>query len=421
MQTLFGTLLQPLSPTQCRITRPCTVRVGDDGRIAQVASDGTSARDRIGDEQCWILPGFVDAHLHIPQWDCRGIDGIPLFQWQEKVGFPAEQKLSDPKAAETLAEDFVSGMIASGTTTVCAFGTPFAQEVEATFAVLAKRGLRAIYGMTLNDIEMPSALAQHADEALDESRKLAAKWHGAENGRLRYAFSPRASIRCSEKLMRGAAALAEMLKCHVQTHVAESLEELSEVRQRFPDQVDEVDLFREVGLLNARTILAHGVLLNHNERRELTAGGASLVHCPTSNLFRECGLMDCAAHRAIGTRIALGSGIAGGFDPFMPRVAVEGIQTSKAIRVHSLPRRSAQVLTPTEAWWMLTAGGAGAIGLGDTIGRIEAGFQADCLVVRPETWILNLPQDQQISALLYTIKPEQIEHVFIAGKRVGRG
>jgi 5-methylthioadenosine/S-adenosylhomocysteine deaminase len=70
---------------------------------------------------------------------------------------------------------------------------------------------------------------------------------------------------------------------------------------------------------------------------------------------------------------------------------------------------------------MLTAGGAGAIGLGDTIGRIEAGFQADCLVVRPEKWIADLPQEQQISALLYTIKPEQIEHVFIAGKPVGRG
>ena len=62
---------------------------------------------------------------------------------------------------------------------------------------------------------------------------------------------------------------------------------------------------------------------------------------------------------------------------------------------------------------------ANYVGLGDQIGQISAGFQADCLVVRPEKWIKDLPPDQQVSALLYTLTPEQIEHVFIAGKRVG--
>ncbi len=129
--------------------------------------------------------------------------------------------------------------------------------------------------------------------------------------------------------------------------------------------------------------------------------------------------MDYAARRAAGMRIALGSSIAGGFDPFMPRVAVEGLQTAKAIRVHSLPRRGTERLTPEEAWWMLTAGGAAAIGLGDQTGTLASGYQADCLVVRPEKWIADLPPDQQVSALLYTIAPAQIEHVFVAGQRVG--
>jgi guanine deaminase len=419
MPTLFGTLLQPASITECRITPDSLVRFADNGTIATVERGRPDRGDCAGDADCWIIPGFVDAHLHVPHWDRRGIDGLGLFDWQQKIGFPAEARFARKGFATEFAEQFTSGIIANGTTTVVGFGSPFAEEVDATFDVFDRRGLRVIYGMMLNDLDVPQELMQVADKALDESRALAAKWHKAGNGRLLYAFSPRASIRCSERLMRGAAALAQMLTCWVQTHVAESLEEGSQVTQRFPDQVDELDLFAEMGMLFSRTILAHGVFLDHQERRMVADRKTAIVHCPTANLFRQSGLMDYMAHRAAGIRIALGSSIAGGPDPFMPRVAVEGLQTAKAIKVHSLPRRIDAVPTPAEAWWMLTAGGASAIGLGDHVGTIAAGYQGDCLVVRPERWIKDLPPEQQVSALLYSIQPSQIEHVFIAGRRVG--
>lgn len=417
MVTLYGTLLQPKSVKNCVVQRGVAVQIGGDGKVSAVAQASSAPAGAEGDTDCWIIPGFIDAHLHLPQWDRRGIDGLSLGQWQEQVGFPAELRFTDPKAAEALAEQFVTGMIAHGTTTICAFGSPFAQEVDRSFAVFARRGLRATYGMSLNDTGVPSEMLQSPDQALDESRALAARWHNAENGRLRYAFGPRSSIRCSEKLMRGAAALADMLKCHVQTHVAESLEELADLRGRFPERIDEIDLFADVGLLTPRTILAHGVFLGHGQRKQVAEAGTALVHCPTANLFRESGLMDYVAHRSAGIRIALGSSIAGGYEPFMPRVAVEGLQTAKAIKVHTLPRTSSAVPTPAEAWWLLTRGAAEALGLPD-VGVIEPGFQADCLVVRPEPWIRDLPEDQQISALLYTLTPQQIEQVYVAGKRV---
>lgn len=418
MKSLVGTLLQPISAGECRITKNGVVQMDDAGRITQ-AGPGPGVGETVGDEQCWILPGFIDAHLHLPQWDRRGIDGLPVFEWQQKIGFPAEERLANPQTATALAEEFTAGVLANGTTTVVAFGSPFPQEVDASFNVFARKGLRAIYGLMLNDTDLPAALLQQPDQALDEARKLAAKWHGRENGRLQYAFSPRTSIHCSERLMRGAAALANMLKCYLQTHVAESLDELAEVHKRFPDQIDEVALFAEMGILGRRTILAHGVFLDFQQRREVAGRETALVHCPTGNLFRESGLMDYVARRQAGIRIALGSSIAGGFEPFMPRVAVEGLQTAKAIKVHSLPRRGGPTIAPAEAWWMLTAGGAAAIGLGDRIGTLAPGYEADCLVVRPEKWIADLPPEQQVSALLYTLSPQQIEHVFIAGRRVG--
>ena len=122
--------------------------------------------------------------------------------------------------------------------------------------------------------------------------------------------------------------------------------------------------------------------------------------------------------RSAGAKIALGSSVAAGPDPFMPRVAIEAIQTAKALKVHAIPRRSYPVLTPAEAWWMLTKGAAEALGLASRIGSIDVGMEADCLVVRPEPWIAELDPQEQVSALLYTIAPEQIEQVLVAGKQL---
>ncbi|MFI5380023.1 MAG: amidohydrolase family protein [Tepidisphaerales bacterium] len=420
MSFLCGTLLDPLSATECRVVPDVCVTIAGDGRIADVAAGAVAPAGARGGPGCWILPGFIDAHLHMPQWDRRGIDGYSVRQWQQNVGFPAEARLHDASVARQLAEDFASGLIAHGTTTFVAFGSPFAAEVDQSFEVFARRGLRAVYGMTLNDIGMPGELTQATDAALDQSRQLCAKWHRAENGRLQYALSPRTSVRCSERLMRGAAALSDILQCYIQTHVAESLEELAEVHEMYSKNVDEVEVFEEAGLLTPRTLLAHGVFLDRQQRRQVARRGSAVVHCPTGNLFRESGLMDYVAHREDGIHIALGSSVAGGPDPFMPRVAVEGLHTAKAIKVHTLPRSSREVPLPAEAWYMLTKGAAAALGMADRIGCVAPGFQADCLVVRPEKWIADLPPAQQMSALLYTLGPQQIVDVFVAGKRLER-
>ena len=352
MTTLLGTLLQPASSARCEITKDCYVRIGDDGRIVSVGPEHHPGDETIGGEGCWILPGFIDAHLHVPQWDRRGIDGVPVLEWQAKIGYPAEMRLASPEAARALAEDFTRGAIANGTTTVAAFGSSFKQEVDTTFGVFAEKGLRAIYGMSLNDTDVPAELLQQADKALDDARALAAKWHGREQGRLLYSFSPRTSLRFSERLMRGAAALANMFKCYLQTHVADSGDEMDEFHNRYPDQIDEVELFQQMGVLGSRTILAHGAFLDPHQRREIAQSATSLVNCPTANLFRESGLIDYFVRNAAGIRMALGSSIGGGFEPFMPRVAVEGLQTAKALRVHALPRRGGkgQSMAPSEAW-----------------------------------------------------------------------
>jgi guanine deaminase len=143
--------------------------------------------------------------------------------------------------------------------------------------------------MMLTDQGCPAGRCQDADKARDESRALAAKWHGAEGGRLSYAFSPRTPVACSERIMRGAAALSEMLKCYVQTHLAESLALTRAARESFPDRVDELDVFADFGLLTPRTLLGHGVFLSQQQRQQVARSKTAVVHCPTANLFLESG------------------------------------------------------------------------------------------------------------------------------------
>lgn len=419
MKTLHGTLLRPRGPEECEITSEAIVRIGDDGTIAEVGTDASGAGDLIGGAGCWILPGFVDAHLHLPQWDRRGLDQVASGDWLNSVAYPAEARFRDPEFAEALAEDCVSGLIARGTTTALAYGSPFGKATERVFQVLQRRGMRAIYGRMLNDMNCPAELCAGADESLEEARELAAKWHGAADGRLGYAFSPRNLLTCSEKLLRGAAALADTAKCYLHTHAGESSAELTEIHDRYPDTIDDIDVFADFGLLTERTVLGHGVFIDPIERRRLAESRTTLVHCPLADLFLEYGLMDYVAYRKANVRLALGSSVGGGPDPFMPHVAAQALQTAKALKVHSVLRRSSPPPKAAEAWWLLTAGGADALSLGDRVGRIESGYEADCLVVRPEAWINELPAESQASALLHTLTPCQIEHVFIAGERVG--
>ena len=419
MLSLFGTLLQPRSWEHCDIMPATTVAIGDDGRIAAVEPRSPAGSDVVGDDGCWVLPGFIDAHVHLPQWDCRGLDGLTLFEWQNKVAYPAEERLQDADCAERVASDFVTGMIANGTTTVAAFGSPFPDATDRAFKVFERTGLRAVHGLMLNDMNVPDGLSAPAEQALESARTLAACWHNQADGRLQYALCPRTATSCSEELLRGVAALARTSGSHVLTHIAESEAAESAVRDMYPDLLDDVDLFAETGLLTRRTLLGHGVCLSESLRRQVAETKAAVVHCPTANLFLECGLMDYMAERRAQIPLALGSSIAAGPEPFMPQVAVACLQTAKALKVHAIPRGSYTPPRPAEGWWLLTRGAAQALDMGDRVGALQPGYEADCLVVRPEAWIAELPPEQQVSALLYTLRPHHIEHVYIAGRRVG--
>lgn len=348
------------------------------GRIADLGTGDPPGQPDLGDDRTVVCPGFVDTHLHLPQFDSIGADGLPLLTWLDQVVFPAEARWADADFAGAMASRAAQRLLGAGTTTVAAYATVHAKAAAAASQALAAAGLRGFVGQVLMDQGAPAELLRPAPQLLEEA--------GAAMpvGRIEPAITPRFAVSCSRELLAGAGRLAQSTGRLVQTHLSETPDELALV-DRLHGGPSYTDIYERAGLLGSRTILGHGIWLSDPERATLRKSGAVISHCPTANLFLQAGTMDLTAHRAAGVRVGLGSDVAGGPDVSMPRVARAMIDAVKMHRLRTDPAEwgNRPIPAAAEAWWQITAGNAAVLGLEDS-GRLVAGAPADLVIVQPE-------------------------------------
>ena len=202
---------------------------------------------------------MVDTHAHLPQLPNAGLGfALDLLTWLERVTFPTERSWSDPTVADRLAPAIFEAFAAAGTTTVVGYGTVYAAAMDGVFAAAERHGIRAILGKVMMDrgtydpIIEPSTILERS---LRESADLIARWHGADDGRLGYAVTPRFAVSCSAEMLRESAPLARETGTWWQTHVSEDPDEIAEVRRLFPEARDYVDVYDRAGGLGQRTVL----------------------------------------------------------------------------------------------------------------------------------------------------------------------
>jgi guanine deaminase len=320
-----------------------------------------------------IVPGFVDAHVHYPQTGIIASWGRQLLDWLHRYTFPEEMRFADPAYAERMAGLFFAEQLRHGITTCASFCTVHTASVEAFFAEAARLGLRALGGKVMMDRHAPPGLLDTAQSAHDDSAALIAKWHGRE--RLSYAISPRFAPTSSPEQLEACWALrAANRDCIVQTHLSEQTAELEWVASLFPDARDYLDVYDRFGLLDARAIFGHGIHLSPRERSRLAEAGAAVAHCPTSNAYLGSGACDVARLRAEGIAVGLGTDTGGGssFSPFATmRAAYEAGQAH------------GKALTPAQLWWLAAPGAARALHMGDKVGNLAPGLEADAVVLNP--------------------------------------
>lgn len=324
-----------------------------DGRIAELQAGPCPHTPDLGGDDYLITPGFIDAHLHLPQFDSIGVEGLPLLEWLDRAVFPAEARWEDEAYAAETTDRVVRQLLSFGTTSFCAYATVHHAAAVAALDVVAGYKLRACVGQVLMDVHAPEQLVRPVQQLLDETAELLRRFppsplplgegrlRGSATGctvRVEAAVTPRFAVSCSAELLRGAASLAHPAGAIIQTHLAETLAECDLVRQ-LHNATAYTDVYEATGLLTPRTILGHGIHLAPEERRTLVERQSIIAHCPTANLFLCSGLMPRAQWLREGVRLTLGSDIGAGPERSMIRAARAMLDTAKHLSMEDSLRQ----------------------------------------------------------------------------------
>ena len=345
----------------------------ENGRIAgvQPGSEPLPGAWRVEDHRGrLILPGFVDTHVHSAQLDVIASYGSELLAWLETYTFPAEARFADPGWAADGAARFLDALLAHGTTAAVVFPTVHKVSAETLFAAAEARGMRLVAGKVLMDRHAPEALRDDVAGAERDCLDLIARWHG--RGRLAYAVTVRfAPTSTPAQLAMAGALCASDPTLYMQTHVAENRDEVRWVRELYPEARSYLDVYARAGLLHRRSVLAHGIWLDADDRAALAASGALVAHSPSSNLFLGSGLFDWRALDAAGAAVAMASDVGGGTSLSMQRTLADAYKM-QALR--------GERLTAWVALYAATRGAARALGLDAELGSFDAGSCADLCV-----------------------------------------
>ncbi len=393
--------------------------VDDDGRIASVGEWSDAPEGDVVDTQgLLITPGFIDTHLHAPQLEMIGSYGGDLLQWLTRYTFPTERKFEDPQHARRVARAFYELLLRNGTLTALIFSTIHYEATDIFFEEAERRGFRGIIGKTMMDRNAPDYLLdQSAQKSYDESRALLQKWH--KRGLLRYAITPRfAPTSTPEQLELAGRLKKEFPDAWVHTHISENRNEVRWVQELFPE-AEYADVYDDYGLLDERTVLAHGVWLTPEELDLLSRRGARIAHCPNSNLFLGSGLFPL--HRVLdaGVVIGLGTDIGAGTTPSLFNAMADAYKVQQVQGVS---------LSPFHLWYLSTLGGARALSLEAETGSLEPGKSADFLVLDIKATPLLAMRtgrasslEDLLAGLIFMGDDRAVQRSVIAGKIVSSG
>ena len=280
---------------------------------------------------------MIDLHVHLPQLPNAGVGaGLHLLDWLERYIFPLERGF-DEATAERLAPAACRAFAAAGTTTAVMYGAVYEPSLDAAFRAVEAHGMRAVIGKVMMDRgTYDSRLAPDSilDVSLQQSADLCSRWHGADGGRLQYAFTPRFAISCSREMLRESAALAASTGAYWQTHLSEDHDELDEVARLFPEAIDYLDVYDRAGGLGPRTLLAHSIHLSDREVARLAETG-----------HRRGALPGVEPVPLVGRDAAVA--LPGARDPGRPRVGRVGRAGAVDLRQHA--RRGVHAERPPRA------------------------------------------------------------------------
>jgi 5-methylthioadenosine/S-adenosylhomocysteine deaminase len=380
-----------------------------DGAITGVGTVPDGSYDRVIDAHGdYLLPGFVQTHVHLCQTLFRGYaDDMPLLQWLRTRVWPMEAAHT-PATLRSAARLAATELLLSGTTSVLTMET--VHDTDAVCEAIADTGLRATIGKCMMDADSgaPSRLREDTRAALDESLALRGRWDGAAGGRMRIALAPRFALSCTRDLLESVASVSADTGVLVHTHAAENRDEVRAVRE-IAGGLSNIEYLDAVHLASPRLCAAHCVWLDGRDREILAGRGVHVLHCPGSNLKLGSGIAPIVELRNQGVVVSLGA------DGAACNNRLDMFEEMRLAAVLQSVRREPGALPAREVVWMATRAGAQTLGLDDTIGSVEPGKRADLILVgrnSPHT----APDPDPYSTLVYAGRGSDVRTTIVDGE-----
>lgn len=382
--------------------------VVEDDRIVEVLPTGQARQrhpqaERVTLPGHLLVPGFVNLHAHAAMSLLRGVgDDLPLSAWLRERMWPLESQLVDPQFVRDGATLAFAEMLLGGTT--CVNDMYFFPEasVEAALAV----GIRSAHGIVV--VDFPTVYASDPAEYLRKG--LALRDRMRDEPLVSFCLAPHAPYTVGDETLRGIATISREIGLPIHIHVHETAEEIGEgLAQHGKRPLARLDA---LGLVGPEMIAVHAVHLDDEDLHRLAASGASVAHCPHSNLKLACGIAPVARMHAMGIRVGIGT---------------DGSASNNRLDLLGEARTAALLAKATsgraDAWSAgrtlraMTLDAATALGLDSRIGSIEPGKQADLVAIDLRAAELA-PVYHPVSQLVYACGREHVSDVWVAAKRV---
>lgn len=432
-RAIRGTFVHAPERGGVEVLEDAVIFVGDDGRIERIApaEEGVPEGALQLPEGRIVIPGFVDLHVHAPQYPQLGLAlDEPLEVWLGKYTFPLEARYADLDFASEAYGTLVRDLLAGGTTTALYFATVHRQATELLAEICLDQGQRALVGKVVMDLaeSCPDYYRDASPEdAIADSRAVIEAIRALpDNDRVLPVITPRFIPSCSDEALAGLGKLAAECDCHVQTHCQESDWAHGYAIERY-GKTDTYAL-DDFGLLTRKTVLAHSVFLTDDDMDKVKSRGAGVAHCALSNAYFGNPVFPLRRALEKGVHVGLGTDVSGGPSASMldaarmtvaaSRMLQDGVDATDSRETRGVANSRVDLLT---AFHLATAGGGVALDL--DIGLFRPGYHFDALIVdaAAEAGTVRLFGAQaadRIEQILYTASRPNLAAVYVGGDLV---
>ena len=364
-----------------------------------------------------LLPGLVNTHTHLELTVMRGfLEDLCFSDWIGKLRRGRNEVLTNETLLDSARLGILEGLHAGITT--------YADTCSSGVVLQAMREL-GVRGVMYQETFGPDPKA--ADAAMTELESRISALAGEQTDLVWLGISPHAPYTVSDELYSAAGKFARAKNLPLAMHIAESREEEAIVTEASGDFADgwnkrgievkrrarsPVALLEKLGLLGDRSLLIHCVRLDDGDISAIARSNSSVAHCPASNAKFGHGVAPLLPLLHAGVRVGIGS------DSVASNNRMDILDEARlSVLIHRAVTRRHDAFGARDALRLATLGGAEALGMGDRIGSLEVGKDADLAAFRLDR-LRTIPTGDPEAAALFALAGRGAELATVRGRRL---